>query len=98
MEHTNHSPRISLPTNRDSVVNAIVLDETSIPIENRDITQIQPTETDGITINRTKAGISPFVPIVMTPTYSAHSGTLSGYAVEIEDPDQDTGYRCVGNV
>jgi hypothetical protein len=42
--------------------------------------------------------LSPFVPIVKTPTYSEHSGTHSGYSVEIEDPTAETGYRHVGTV
>lgn len=98
MEPTNQHNGISFQENTESVTDAVILDETSTPIENRDISHIEPTETDGITINRTKKGISPFVPIVRTPTYSAHSGTLSGYSVEIEDAEADTGYRCVGTV
>jgi Domain of unknown function (DUF932) len=98
MESTNPPSGISLSMNIETVDDAVILDEISTPVENRDVSSISATETDGITINRSKAGISPFVPIVKTPTYSAHSGTLSGYSVEIEDPEADTGYRCVGNV
>ncbi len=98
MEPRNHKTEISLSTNPKSVFDVVILDESSTPIENRDVSHIEPTETDGITINCTKTGISPFVPIVKTPTYSAHSGTLSGYSVEIEDPEADTGFRCVGTV
>ena len=98
MENRNHNAEITLSTNPESVVDVLILDESSTPIRNQDVSHIDPTETDGITINRTQKGISPFVPIVKTPTYSAHSGTLSGYSVEIEDPDRETGYRCVGTV
>ncbi len=98
MKPTNQHDGISLPVNDESATDAVLLDKTSTPIVNRDISHIEPTDTDGITINRTKKGISPFVSIVRTPTYSAHSGTLSGYSVEIEDPEADTGYRCVGTV
>jgi hypothetical protein len=87
-----------LPARLPHADDAVILDERTGNTQHRDLALIQTTETDGITINRTKTGISPFVPIVKTPTYSAHSGTLSGYSVEIEDPEQETGHRCVGNV
>ena len=81
-----------------AAVDAVVLAESTGQVSHRDIGSIEPTELDGITINRTKTGISPFVPILKTPTYSQNSGTLSGYAVEIEDDTSPTGYRHVGNV
>jgi hypothetical protein len=74
----------------------VALDAREGTVLHRDVPAI--AATDGITINRTKSGISPFVPIVKTPTHSSNSGTLAGYSVEIEDPDADTGYRHVGNV
>lgn len=78
--------------------NAILLDEHDRSVHHKDIGQIAVTDLDGITINRTKTGISPFVPIIKTPTYSQNSGTHSGYSVEIEDPSTATGFRHVGNV
>ena len=81
-----------------STTDAVVLAESTGHVSHRDIGQIEVTDLDGITINRTKTGISPFVPILKTPTYSQNSNTLSGYAVEIEAPDSPTGYRHVGNV
>lgn len=87
-----------LPVPMYNTDDAVILDERAGTTEHRDLARIQATEIDGITINRTKTGISPFVPIVKTPTYSAHSGTLSGYSVEIEDPGAETGHRCVGTV
>lgn len=86
-----------------SAFDVVRLDERSGPVLHRDLGDITVTATGddglgGITINRTKTGISPFVPIIKTPTYSENSGTHIGYAVEIEDPDSETGYRHVGNV
>lgn len=52
----------------------------------------------GITVNRDPHGVDPFAPILTTPTFSAHSGTPSGYAVELEDASEPTGYRHVGSV
>ncbi len=74
------------------------LDDSLGLVSHRDIGHIAVTDIDGITVNRTKTGISPFVPILKTPTYSQNSGTPSGFAVEIEDPSAPTGYRHVGSV
>jgi hypothetical protein len=85
----------------------VSLDERAGAVLHRDLGDIAVTASgDGIgddplghiTINRTKRGISPFVPIIKTPTYSENSGTHTGYAVEIEDDESETGYRHVGNV
>lgn len=77
---------------------AILIDQNESRVLHRDLGEIAATETDGITINRTKHRISPFVPIIKTPTYSENSGTHTGFAVEIEDVESQTGYRHVGNV
>ena len=86
------------PSGDGAITDAVVLAESTGHVSHQDIGRIEVTDIDGITINRTKTGISPFVPILKTPTYSQNSGTLSGYAVEIEDPDSMTGYKHVGNV
>ena len=52
----------------------------------------------GVLQNRSKLGDSPFVPIVKTPTFAQNSGNLTGYAVEIADANEASGYRHVGNV
>lgn len=80
----------------DGQTGRIALDQPTGVVAHRDLGQIAVTDIDGITINRTKTGISPFVPILKTPTYSQNSGTPSGFAVEIEDPSAPTGYRHVG--
>ena len=87
----------------EAPLDSIALDEADGPVLHRDLGDIEVTASgaDGlgaITINRTKGGISPFVPIVKTPTYAENSGNLTGYAVEIEDPAAETGYRHLGNV
>ena len=75
----------------DGADDAVRLDESTGLVHHRDLSDIEVTEIDGITINRTKRKVSPFVPIVKTPTYSENSGNHTGYAVEIEDQDSDTG-------
>lgn len=81
-----------------ATTDAVILAESTGEVSHRDLSDISVTDLDGIVINRTKTGISPFVPILKTPTHSQNSGTLSGYAVEIEDDASPTGYRHVGNV
>ena len=89
----------------DGPLDAIALDEADGPVLHRDLGDIAVTASSiegdplaDITINRTKGGTSPFVPIVKTPTYAENSGNLTGYAVEIEDAAAETGYRHLGNV
>lgn len=57
-----------------------------------------PADLGAITTNRDPNGVDPFAPILVTPTVSEHSGTPSGYAVELADPAEPTGYRHVGTV
>ena len=78
--------------------NTMSVDEKTGYTSHKDIGVIEPTELDGITINRTKSKISPFVPIIKTPNYAENSGNLTGYSVEIEDPTTESGYRHLGNV
>jgi hypothetical protein len=85
-------------TGDGATTDAVVLDEREGPVMHRDLGQIEVTELDGITINRTKHKVSPFVPIVKTPNYAENSGNLTGYSVEIEDPESKTGFRHLGNV
>ena len=100
---TNHTHNDFTLNGVHSRLDEIALDERAGAVLHRDLGDIAVTASGddglgGITINRTKRGISPFVPIIKTPTYSEHSGTHSGYSVEIEDEDSETGYRHVGNV
>ena len=95
--NTNENTALPVPSG-DGATGTVIVDHSTGHVSHRDIGAIEPTELDGITINRTKTGISPFVPILKTPTHSQNSGTLSGYAVEIEDDASPTGYRHVGNV
>lgn len=92
----------TLPSEGDglapTITDAIVLAESTGAVEHRDLSLSGPTDLDGITINRTKTGLSPFAKILKTATHSENSGNLTGYAVEIEDPSAASGYRHVGNV
>ena len=81
-----------------ATTDAVILDESTGEVSHKDLGQIAVTELGSIVVNRTKTGISPFVPILKTPTYSENSGTLSGFSVEMEDEDSKTGYKYLGNV
>ena len=63
-----------------------------------DITGVTVSDLSEITVNRDPNGVDPFAPILVTPTFSANSNTRSGFAVELADPAEKTGYRHVGNV
>lgn len=101
MSNARRKPAVNVSAREEgdgATTDAIVLDETSGSPVHHDLSQIEVTEFNGITINRTKRGISPFVPIVKTPNYAENSGNLTGYSVEIEDNATPTGYRHIGNV
>ena len=76
------------------------LRDTSARTEHRDLSKIAANQVvDGIpVINRTRSLISPFAPIIKTPTFSENSGTQTGFAIEIEDDSVPTGFRHLGNV
>ena len=57
-----------------------------------------PDDLASITVNRDPNGVDPFAPILVTPTHSVNSGTPSGFAVELADAVEPTGYRHVGTV
>lgn len=80
----------------DGISEAIDLSEIKNPTH--DLSDVSVSELGDIIINRTKTQVSPFVPIVKTPNYSENSGNLTGYSVEIEDKEEKTGYRHIGNV
>ena len=82
----------AIPTDR------VQLAAPTRPADHVDLSAIAVTDLGGIIVNRAKGGIDPFTPILKTPTYSQNSGTPSGYAVEIEDAAEPTGYRHVGTV
>ena len=49
-------------------------------------------------VNRTKTNLSPYAPIVKTENVSENSGNLTGYSIEVQDPDAPTGFTHLGNV
>jgi len=74
--------------------------DQSARTEHKDLGQVAANQVvDGLpVINRTKTRLSPFAPIIKTPCFSENAGNLTGYAIEIEDADAETGYRHLGNV
>ena len=76
------------------------LRDRSAPTHHRDLGAIAANQIiDGLpVINRTKTMLSPFAPILKTPTYSENSGQHTGYAIEIEDDETPHGFRHLGNV
>jgi hypothetical protein len=76
------------------------LRDRSAPTQHKDLGAIAANQLiDGLPIiNRTRSLLSPFAPIIKTPTYSENSGQHTGYAIEIEDDEAPHGFRHLGNV
>ena len=76
---------------------AVRLDERSGPVLHRDLAEIEPT--DGIVINRTRSGLSPFTPIRKERLVDQLTGAPSrSYGVWVADPEREDGWRDVGTV
>ncbi len=86
---------VTLPPHED----AIVLDEREGTVAHCDISAIEPTELDGITINRTKTKISPFIDIRKERLVDQLTGAPSrSFGVWVPDPNRPEGWRDMGTV
>lgn len=73
------------------------MDEADGRAEHRDLAEIAPT--DGILINRTRSGISPFVRIRKERLVDQLTGAPSrSFGIWVEDPESDSGWRDMGAV
>lgn len=85
-------------TNRE-IVETIVLDETDEQVSHADIGSISATEIDGITINRTKSNVDPFIDIRKERLVDKLTGAPSrSFAVWVPDPNAPEGWRDMGTV
>ena len=88
----------------DGAIDAIVLDESVDPNLHREVASLEPSQVlvgpwgEVEVVNRTKNNLSPYTPIVKTPTHSENSGTHTGFSVEVRDPASPTGFKHLGNV
>lgn len=81
------------------VTDAIVLDEREGLVQHKDIGEIKPTELDGITINRTKSKIDPFMEIRKERLVDQMSGAPSRtFGIWVPDPLSPEGWRDMGTV
>lgn len=81
------------------VMNAVTLDERDGGVSHKDIGQIAATELDGITINRTKHKIDPFIEIRKERLVDQLTGAPSrSFGVWVPDPDKPEGWRDMGTV
>src|SRR5690606_13324163 len=86
-------------TGSQMVTDAVVLDEREGGIQHRDLGQILPTELDGITINRTKTKVDPFIPIRKERLVDQLTGAPSkAFGVWVPDPGSPQGWRDMGTV
>ena len=78
---------------------AIVLDEHDGRVSHKDIGHIEATELDGITINRTKSKIDPFIEIRKERLVDKLTGAPSrAFEVWVPDPEAQEGWRDMGTV
>ena len=81
------------------VTEAIVLDEKEGAIVHRDIASIAATELDGITINRTRSKLDPFIDIRKERLVDRLSGAPSkSFGIWVPDPEADQGWKSMGTV
>ena len=79
--------------------NGIRLDEATGVIAHSDLGSIDPTELDGITINRTKSKIDPFVEIRKERLVDKLTGAPSrSFGIWVPDPTGAEGWRDMGTV
>lgn len=82
-----------------ALIDAIVLDEKDGRIEHKDLGLIQATELDGITINRTKGKISPFIEIRKERLVDQLTGAPSkAFGIWVPDPGAEGGWKDMGTV
>ena len=75
------------------------LDESSGDIEHRDLGDIEPNSLDGITINRTKNNVDPFVEIRKERLVDKLTGAPSkSFGIWVPDPKSKKGWRDMGVV
>jgi len=78
---------------------AVILDEKIGPVQHKDMGLIQATELDGITINRTKTKISPFIEIRKERLVDQLTGAPSkAFGIWVPDPGAEGGWKDMGTV
>lgn len=81
------------------VRDAVILDEKQGTVAHKDIGGIEATELDGITINRTRSKLDPFIDIRKERLVDRLTGAPSrSFAVWVPDPQSDQGWRDMGTV
>ena len=81
------------------IVDAVVLDQKEGAVQHKDIGSIEATELDGITINRTKSKLDPFIDIRKERLVDRLSGAPSrSFAIWVPDPSRPEGWRDMGTV
>lgn len=83
----------------EPTTNGIRLAEATGTVEHQDLGAIAPTELDGITINRTKTKVDPFVEIRKERLVDKLSGAPSrSFGIWVPDPNKEGGWRDMGTV
>lgn len=99
IQNTNGTEMQWINEGDGAITDAIVLDERDGKIEHKDLGLIQPTELDGITINRTKGKISPFIDIRKERLVDQLTGAPSkAFGIWVPDPGSEGGWKDMGTV
>lgn len=81
------------------MADAITLDDSERIVSHTDIGRIEATELDGITINRSKSKIDPFIEIRKERLIDRLSGAPSrSFGIWVPEPEADGGWRDMGTV
>lgn len=79
--------------------NGFILDEKTGMVSHKDLAEIEPNDLDGITINRTKNKVDPFVEIRKERLVDKLTGAPSkNFGIWIPDPESKEGWRDMGVV
>lgn len=98
-ENTGSRSELSIETGDGLRGDAIILDEKDGVVSHTDIGRITATELDGITINRTKSKIDPFIEIRKERLVDRLSGAPSrSFGIWVPEPEADGGWRDMGTV
>ena len=94
----NTPPVNALPV-KNPKQNGFVLDEKTGEVKHQDLSEIEPNSLDGITINRTKNNVDPFVEIRKERLVDKLTGAPSkSFGIWVPDPDSKEGWRDMGVV
>lgn len=97
--HEEAELRIAIPEVSERTDGVILGERTMEETQHKDLAAIAATDLDGITINRTKSKLDPFIEIRKERLVDQLTGAPSrSFGVWVPDPDRPKGWRDMGTV